>query len=381
MKLKQISFSEYRGGSQEWVLNKLTLENINLLVGKNATGKTRCLNIINSLARLVSGDVKQLFPSACYDAVFENGQKEVRYILELKNSKVLQESFQLDGKKLMTRGQGGSGTIYATEIKDNMKFQAPETSLAIVARQDEIQHDFLKCLHDWGKNVIHYAFGTPLGKDLLAVIQKDANNKFDPRKTTEVISTFRNGVKKLGGSYVEAIKKDMKQVGYDIEDIGTRAPTRFTLPVSIGGEPLGLYVKEKDLPGITEQFNISQGMFRALSLIIQVNYSQMTAIPSCILIDDIGEGLDYDRSVCLIKLLMEKVEKSPVQLIMATNDRFVMNQVPLETWSVVKRDSNKCYVYNYANSRDKFEDFKFTGMNNFDFFMSDFVDKGLPENE
>ena len=347
MKLKQISYSEYSGGSQEWVLNELTLESINLLVGKNATGKTRCLNVINGLAKLVAGDIDRLFASGYYEAVFENEKDEVKYILELKNSKVVQESFQSNSKNLMTRGQGGSGTIYTEEVKKDMKFQAPETVLAIVARQDEIQHGFLKCLHDWGKSVIHYAFGSFMGKNQIAFINKNINNEFDPRNTEEVIKVFRKGEKELGDAYIEAIKKDLEQVYYYIEDIGTKKPTSIPLPANIPGEPLGLYVKEKDLPGITQQFNISQGMFRALSLIIQVNYSQMTAMPSCILIDDIGEGLDYDRSVCLIKLLMEKIANSPVQLIMATNDRFVMNQVPLETWSVMKREGSKCQVYNY----------------------------------
>jgi hypothetical protein len=34
---------------------------------------------------------------------------------------------------------------------------------------------------------------------------------------------------------------------------------------------------------------MSQGMFRVLSLIIQVNYSVLAKKPNCILIDDIGK--------------------------------------------------------------------------------------------
>jgi len=70
-----------------------------------------------------------------------------------------------------------------------------------------------------------------------------------------------------------------------------------------------MYVREADLPGITDQHSMSQGMFRALSIIVQVNYSVLADTPSCILIDDIGEGLDFERSCDLIDVLMSKAQK------------------------------------------------------------------------
>lgn len=381
MELKQISYSQFVGGSQEWVLDNLTFKDINLLVGENATGKTRCLNIISNLAKLVSGYRKQLFTSSCFDAVFESDKDEVRYILEIKNSKVLNESFVKNGENLMTRGQGGAGEIFTKEIGTKMNFQTPETSLAAVARQDEIQHGFLECLPTWGNTVIHYAFGSPMGQDRYMLTEKNSNEKLDPRETHEVIRVFLKGKKELGKPYIEAIKNDFGQIHYHIEDIGIKKPTVFSSPTDLKGGPVGLYVEETDLPGITEQFDMSQGMFRVLSLIIQVNYCQMAMKPSCIIIDDIGEGLDFERSVCLINLLMEKAANSHIQIIMATNNKFVMNRVPLETWSVLKREINRCNVYNYANSKEKFDNFKFTGMNNFDFFMSDFISEELPKDE
>jgi hypothetical protein len=58
---------------------------------------------------------------------------------------------------------------------------------------------------------------------------------------------------------------------------------------------------------------------------------------------------------------------------MATNDRFVMNAVPLQYWSVLRRHGGGAEVLNYENSKAKFDEFKFTGMNNFDFFATDFL--------
>jgi hypothetical protein len=58
---------------------------------------------------------------------------------------------------------------------------------------------------------------------------------------------------------------------------------------------------------------------------------------------------------------------------MSTNDRFVMNNVPLEYWQVIQRDGGKCKIFNYKNSKEKFDDFEYTGLNNFDFLATDFI--------
>ncbi|WRH65969.1 MAG: hypothetical protein RSE13_20020 [Planktothrix sp. GU0601_MAG3] len=118
---------------------------------------------------------------------------------------------------------------------------------------------------------------------------------------------------------------------------------------------------------------MSQGMFRSLSLFIQINYSLLLSKPSCIVIDDIGEGLDYERSSSMIKILIEKAQTGLVQLIMTTNDEFIMNGVPLEYWSYIERKPGSAKLHNIFNSKDKFDQFEFIGLNNFDFFTSKFV--------
>jgi ABC-type antimicrobial peptide transport system ATPase subunit len=119
---------------------------------------------------------------------------------------------------------------------------------------------------------------------------------------------------------------------------------------------------------------MSQGMFRALSIIIHLTYHSMMKTPATILIDDIGEGLDYDRSTKLINLLIELAEKNDnIQLIMSTNDRYVMNKVPFKYWQLIDRKGGECKVYNYQNSKEIFEEFKRTGLNNFDFLATDFI--------
>ncbi len=191
---------------------------------------------------------------------------------------------------------------------------------------------------------------------------------------------FIEGKKKYSGKFTRKIVDDMNNIGYSLKEVGIKAMEGILLPKNISGKPFGLYVKESDLSASTEQVEMSDGMFRTLSLIIQIHYSLLTSKPSCILIDDIGEGLDFQRSSALVKLLIERAKKSNIQLIMATNDRFIINSVPLECLLVIQRIGGISKVHNEENSRQLFDEFELTGLNNFDFFSSDYYLEDNPQN-
>lgn len=376
MQLESIKYSEFDGKPKEWNLDYLTLEQVNLVVGKNASGKTRALNLINNLARLLRGDQKPVFSSANFDAHFKHKDQTYQYTIGISNQAVLKEEFKHNGKKLLIRGKDGVGKIFAEQLKKDIDFQAPSSELAIAVRQDSIQHPYFEPLSEWAKSVYHYAFGTALGKDIFVAFQKkeDISKPKTVESSEQVVSIYKAGEDKFGEQFKDAIKQDLKKVGYDISDLGLAPATHIVISTPLSSEPFGLWVKEKDIAAPIEQQAISQGMFRVISLVIQLNYSIMAGKPGCILIDDIGEGLDFERSCALIELLISKIKGSPnTQLIMATNDRFVMNNIPLEMWTVLHREGSHCKVFNFKNSKEKFENFRFTGLNNFDFFSTGYL--------
>lgn len=381
MELRSLKYTQYRGEPREWQLEELPLGPVNLLVGKNATGKTFTLNVIKSLASLLSADNVLQYTSGDYDVTFQDEGRALNYVVRYTDHKVWCENLKIDGKTMMDRGLGGKGRIFAEKQGGEIEFQTPENKIAAVARRDTIQHEFFEPLHEWGNSLHHYAFGSTLGKDHLAVMVKDKRADVDYKDPNRVLAIFKGGEKEFGDRFKESIKSDMNTIGYPLDEIGLRPLTSIIVRGDFPGELVGLYVKESALQGITDQSDMSQGMFRAFSLIIQLNYSQMASKPSCILIDDIGEGLDFERSCSLIELLMRKAKTSSVQLVMSTNDRFVMNSIPLEVWSVLQREAGKTKVYNYTNSKAIFDKFKFTGMNNFDFLAVDFLHETPPSDE
>jgi energy-coupling factor transporter ATP-binding protein EcfA2 len=375
MKLEFFKYSQFDRQPKAWKLDGFTLDNINLIVGENASGKSKFLNCLKGLAFILSRAKKIPFKSGNFEVHFNKNGKKIVYFLRYEEGKVVREKLIIDSKTFLDRGPKGRGTITAIQLQKEIRFQAPDDEIAALARRDSIQHPFFEDLYHWGIDLVHFYFGTELGKTHYAKFTgKELKEEVDLSDTNKVVAVFKIGQQRFRHRFVSAIKKDMASIGYQLTNIRLGTPTSiiFVDELSLPSPPVGLIVKERDLKCETDQQDMSQGMFRALSLIIQLNYAQMAHIPSCILIDDVGEGLDYERSTSLIKLLIRKSEKTNVQLIMSTNDRFVMNNVPLKYWSVMYRVRNRSLVLSYKNSPTVFDNFELTGLSNFDFFTSKF---------
>ena len=377
MLLKELSYQEFANRKNSWTLAPFTLGQLNLLVGKNASGKTRTLNAIAGLSNLISSGDKLQFLSGEYALRFEDDNSQITYSLGYEEAAVIQESFSIDGNTFLDRGPGGNGTIFAKEVGKPISFQAPTNELAVVSRRDNIQHPFFEKLYEWSRWTCHYLFGDRLGKDRVSgFVKVDSPVSPNPKDTNQVVFFLKFGLRTYGDDFLRRIVRDMSEIGYDLEEVGVAPIGNLIVLANIAPPPESIYVIEKGLGFRVFQHEMSQGMFRALSLIIQLNLLQSLKSQSCILIDDIGEGLDFERSGALIQHVLQQAKVSKAQVVMSTNDRFVMNHVPLDYWNVIQRHGSVCQILNYANSKDKFEDFKFTGLSNFDFFSTEYLTKG-----
>jgi hypothetical protein len=378
--LKKIDYQERPGKPLQWTLHDFTLGRINLVVGKNATGKSRALALIKNLAEQLRRD--ELFVDECgYEVVFEWQQSDLRYILRATGKKVYEEKLWCNGELVLDRDDKKLRLKYEEEGKF-IDHEPSDGEVSAVSRRDRLQHEFLLPLRDWADAVRYFAFGTELGKRRYGhFVNSEASDKtFNDRNCEHAVLIFRQGMSEYKKAYRESLLEDMNQLGYPLTDIALDTANlsieamvnEVQLPMP--GELKALAVREEGVHGMYRQDTISQGMFRALSLLAQVTYSQMSNRANCIIIDDIGEGLDFERSSILIEMLRKKANESNFQLIMATNDQFVMNKVPLNEWSVLQRKGGEVMVRNIHNSKKQFEDFNFVGLSNFAFFEMDFAD-------
>ena len=129
-------------------------------------------------------------------------------------------------------------------------------------------------------------------------------------------------------------------------------------------------IKETDLKCNTDQGLMSQGMYRALCLIVLFEYLLANKRQGTIIIDDLGEGLDYERSVRLTKLLFKKSSSAEFQLIVTSNDRFLINTVDIRNINFLSRQGHIVKSINYSNNKESFEKYMLSGLNNFDFLQN-----------
>ena len=373
----------------EWRVEKWQLSPINLIVGKNASGKSKIVTAIHTLSELLSNSRSRLpqAKSSEWHLWFDIDQPEERteYILKIEKGLVIQEQLIIGSKSdepLLDRYESGEGKIIYKELNQKIRFQTDQTELAVVKRRDSIQHPFLEGLYQWSSSLRFYEFGTELGKKVMWAppFPRDrelSKNDIKIQDASSVVGIFALGKQEIGNPFRDAIISDMREIRYELSEVGIKVPSSIYSDISAADSsedlPQSLYIQEADLTSVTEQLQMSQGMFRALSLFIQINYSLLASKPSCIVIDDIGEGLDYQRSSSIIKILIKKAETGLIQLIMTTNDEFIMNGVPIEYWSLIERTPGSAKLHNIYNSREKIEDFKFIGLNNFDLFTSEFL--------
>ena len=386
MQLNKMKFSRFKGKSNEWSiegrpnndkLNQwLDLNKMNLITGKNASGKSRTIEAIRHIADLFSGDVELSrlhllgYGTAEYELIFSDTHSQIEYFLSFEDGNIIEEKIIENEEERLNRSQG---RLYYEGVPGYLDFEIDQDILA-VSKRDKKQHSFFEKLYTWGERLNFYRFGGNLGKDALlrdinSVILTD--EKVDLKDGDEVAEIFVKAKHQFPQVFVNEIINDMQSISYHLSSVDVTQLKNF--PFSA----YGLAAKESDLNDLTDQREMSQGMFRVLSLLIQINYSILKKEPSCILIDDIGEGLDFERSQKLIKLLFDKFEDSQIQVIMTTNDRPVMNNIALEYWQAIERVSKKSLFYNYKNAKDIFDEYKYSGLSNFDFLATGFYSTGF----
>jgi len=394
MRLSTLEYREFSANNVLWEVKDQSFVDVNLIVGKNALGKTRLLRVLRGLARLIDGTIPSgSILSGYYKVLFvDDGLQakthrekmpDISYEVEIFDLKVQKEKLIVGGEVKLDRGIDGRGVLVFEEEGQKINVNVPVSTLAVFARRDARQHSFFEALHEWARNTTFL--------DFVDALQNNAT-VIDPNLKREIMSAdvlvnqpvqvrIKFAKERYGRDFESAVIDDMRRIGYLIKDFGIAPYAGLNLPsvqgLLLAGTPQTVYVEEDGVGKRIGQEEMSSGMFRSLSLLILLHIIRLAKIKACVLIDDIGEGCDFDRSSKLIEIVIKQAERGYIQLIMSTNDRFVMNGVPLEYWSIIQRDGSRVRTYNIRNSEDVFREFEEYGFNNFDFFARGFFSTGI----
>lgn len=381
MYLQSFTFRENAGQNIEWLIDNVSLGEINLMVGKNSSGKTRTLNALSDLVSMLRGRGTTASGPVSYELLFRNSENLMKYELEYDLETIKMERLYVGDELVLERGKGGNGIIKyeSTPGAIFLEFEIPHEQLACYAKRDRLQHPFIEIIHGWAISQRRFDFSGDLGKTRYALKSSFDTKEMDWSETTNSLVPVITVAGEEHPQFKEVILKEMRQIGYELEEFGIiHFSERFS---NISQDRYAVYTTETGLEKQVTQRDMSQGMFRAFSVLVQVNYYILCGHKGFVIIDDIGEGLDFTRAKQLVQVLIAKAKSSGIQLIMSTNDSFIMNAVDIENWAVIMREGHKISLYNYENSKEIFEEFKFTGLNNFDFYASEFFRSGFSDEE
>src|SRR5260221_6653345 len=129
--LQSLDYSEYEGDLNKnlWSLKGLCLNEFNLIVGKNSTGKSRITRVIYGLGNMISrknpptdGHFKVNFE------IIEDGKKKTLfYELNVVDKKVIKEIIEFEGKPVLNRNS--KTTLFSYKTNAEIEIDPPIDAL------------------------------------------------------------------------------------------------------------------------------------------------------------------------------------------------------------------------------------------------------------
>lgn len=352
--LESMILSSFGYKEPGWELTELSpLNSVNLLVAKNATGKTRTIRALQNVTSFIQ--MKDLPMSArTFEAILsfrasDNSDWKMDYSFKVNNGIIVKENLIVNDSTLIKRTEKSAKY-------ESTKINPPSEKLVVQIRRDKNLYPEVERLMLWTEGVISVSCSdinpyTILGTGILI-------NPY----------SFSDLVESMSESEIKNVLKLAKGLGYNITSIKTIEATKGIKLVQL---------KERSLSNMMVDMQLSSGMLRTLYLLCFVSVIKHNKKLSLLLIDDMGEGLDYRRSIDLGKIIFSDCLKSNLQMVASSNDAFLMDVVGIEYWQVLRRNGSKVSSINQTKNDDLFRRFRMTGLSNFDLFSSDFIDSYL----
>lgn len=326
------------------------LKKTNLIVGRNASGKTRTINALENVTSFMqlknSRTIKDSnFRTTLSFANPEDEEWDMVYTFEIDNKKVIYEQFTVCGKVMVER-DAKNGVLMGEAINP------PVDKLTVQVRRDRGVYPDIETLMEWAESV--------------TVISCSNLNPFTSiGGLPDIINplSLSDLVENLSHEERKDIINAANELGYELNDIDIQSVADIKL----------ICVKERYIPDPIPSLQLSSGMLRVIYLLCFLKYMKHDRKYRLLLIDDLGEGLDYKRATLLGRIVFKECEKEHIQLIASSNDSFLMDVVDISNWQILRRDKTKITTLNEENCGKMFDHFRMTGLSNFDLFSSDFI--------
>ena len=266
---------------------------------------------------------------------------------KIKGGEIQSEILRKDGQSLIMRER------FSAAMYNDNQVSPPAGKLLIQVRRDTQRYPEIEEIIRWAEHTSMFVFSN---------ITTSPNSLSPYTISNEPLLPVM--YEKISEEKQKRLLTFMHELGYEIDRIEEYQREN-------GSKMLHIY--EKGIENPMTPFELSNGMFRVFCVLLYMLYCSTLADARCLIIDDMGEGLDYMRSTRLGKIMFNYCEENHIQLLATSNDSFLMDAVDLQYWNILQRKGGRVYSLNNKNSKELFERFVRTGLSNFDILSSNFI--------
>ncbi|MFN5239016.1 MAG: AAA family ATPase [Aphanizomenon sp.] len=367
MKIQSFKFSNNK---ENWHIEEVKFEDLNLLVGGSGVGKTgilKALNLICDIAKGRNRNLDDLEWSINFSHLGQNYRWELKSS-SIKNEEILlnvneSEQTEIVYEKLVRYDDDDSeleillrnDSDSKFNKKDLPKLKRTESAITLLSEEDLII--------PVGEAFNRFIFNFQIPQELMFNNRNNDPNRIELSHEISISNFqeyFAGTPPAIKAFYLQKFFPDVfnEIKEYYIDIFSELKDVRVSSKRDSDGDFLLFFeIQENGLEDWIPQQRISSGMFRTLIFLIEVISAPKESV---ILIDEFENSLGIN---CMAELTDFLLDKSPdVQFILTSHHPYIINNIPWKTWQIVSKSGNKVRVkkasdipaLDTASSLDKF---------------------------
>ena len=367
MKIQSFKFSNNK---ENWHIEEVKFEDLNLLVGGSGVGKTRILKALELIRDVALGSNRNL-DNLEWSINFSHLGQNYRW--ELKSSSTKKEEISLNVneskqteivyEKLVRYDDDSELEILIRTISDSKfnnkdlpKLKRTQSAITLFSEEDliiPVDQAFKQLIFNFETSQrVMFRIDSDI---LTTYLDEEAINppslfKYVFADVPAIIKAFY--LQKFLPDVFHEIKEYYIDIFSEVNNFRVSSERNSDVDFLLSFE-----IQENGLEDWIPQERISSGMFRTLIFLIEVITAPEESV---ILIDEFENSLGIN---CMAELTNFILDKSPdVQFILTSHHPYIINNIPWKTWQIVSKSGNKVKVrkasdipaLDTASSLDKF---------------------------
>jgi predicted ATPase len=368
MKIESFKFSNNK---ENWHIEEVKFEDLNLLVGGSGVGKTRILKALE-LIRDVALSSNRNLDDLEWSINFSHLGKNYRWKLKsssIKNEEILlnvneSEQTEIVYEKLVRYDDDSELEILLRNDSDSKfnneklpKLKRTESAITLLSEEDliiPVRQAFKQLIFNFetSQRVMFRIDSDTITttENFLNAINTPSFFKYVFASVPAIIKAFY--LQKFFPDVFNEIKEYYIDIFSEVNNVRVSSERNLD-----GDFMLSFEIQENSLEDWIPQKRISSGMFRTLIFLVEVITAPEDSV---ILIDEFENSLGIN---CMAELTDFILDKSPnIQFILTSHHPYIINNIPWDTWQIVSKYGNKVRVrkslnipeLNTASSLDKF---------------------------